>query len=66
MCVWAAERELPRPYHQRGEIELDPEKVRLVQEFPVPKTVQQVRSFLGLANYIIDALSKILQKLLLL
>ena len=33
----------------QGGIEPDPEKVRLVQD--VPKTVRQVRSFLGLANY---------------
>ena len=35
----------------RDGIQRDPEKVRLVQEFPVPRTVKHVRSFLGLAGY---------------
>lgn len=29
----------------------DPEKIRAVQEFPIPKTVRDVRSFLGLSGY---------------
>ena len=29
----------------------DPEKIQVVQEFPSPRTVKQVRSFLGLCNY---------------
>jgi hypothetical protein len=29
----------------------DPKKVEVVQNWPVPKNVHQVRSFLGLANY---------------
>ena len=29
----------------------DPSKIELVRNFPQPKTVRQVRSFLGLANY---------------
>ena len=29
----------------------DPDKIRAVQEFPVPRNVHEVRSFLGLANY---------------
>ena len=29
----------------------DPSKIELVKKFPPPKTVRQVRSFLGLANY---------------
>ena len=32
-------------------VSTDPEKVRLVREFPVPKSQKDVRSFLGLANY---------------
>ena len=35
----------------RDGIRPDPEKVRLLQEFPVPRTVKHVRSFLGLAGY---------------
>ena len=29
----------------------DPEKINAVKDFPVPRTVKQVRSFLGLCNY---------------
>jgi hypothetical protein len=29
----------------------DPKKVEVVQNWPVPKNVHEVRSFLGLANY---------------
>lgn len=29
----------------------DPQKVSVVKEFPVPRNVKQVRSFLGLCNY---------------
>lgn len=29
----------------------DPEKVKCVQNFPAPKTIKQLQSFLGLANY---------------
>ena len=29
----------------------DPEKIRAVEEYPVPKTVTEVRAFLGLAGY---------------
>ena len=29
----------------------DPEKIRAVQEFPIPKTVRAVRAFLGLSGY---------------
>jgi hypothetical protein len=32
-------------------IKVDPRKVQVVQDWPVPKGVQEVRSFLGLANY---------------
>src|SRR3954463_6984194 len=36
---------------QRG-IEVDPDKVRAIQEMPAPKTKKQVRGFLGRLNYI--------------
>ena len=32
-------------------IEVDPEKVRAVSEWPTPKTEKDIRSFLGLAGY---------------
>ena len=32
-------------------IKVDPRKVQVVQDWPVPNSVQAVRSFLGLANY---------------
>jgi hypothetical protein len=32
-------------------IKPDPDKIKLVTDWPVPKTVRDVRSFLGLANY---------------
>ena len=32
-------------------IETDPEKVKKVQNWPIPSTVKEVRSFLGLCNY---------------
>ena len=36
---------------ERG-IEVDPAKVKAIQEMPVPKTEKQVRGFLGRLNYI--------------
>src|SRR3954468_24171681 len=36
---------------QRG-IEVDPDKVKAIQEMPAPKTEKQVRGFLGRLNYI--------------
>lgn len=35
----------------RGGVSPDPEKIRAVQEFPIPKPVRDVRSFLGLSGY---------------
>lgn len=32
-------------------IRMDPDKTKAIQDFPVPKTVKQVRAFLGLINY---------------
>ena len=32
-------------------VEADPAKTKLISDFPTPKNVKQVRSFLGLANY---------------
>jgi hypothetical protein len=33
-------------------IRIDPEKVKSIQEWPIPKTVKDVQAFLGLANYL--------------
>ena len=32
-------------------IQPDPEKIKVVQEYPVPKSVKDVRAFMGLTNY---------------
>lgn len=34
-----------------GMIKADPERVRCILEFPVPKSVKQVRRFLGMAGW---------------
>eukprot|EP00873_Tetraselmis_striata_P007176 jgi/Tetstr1/427440/TSEL_017603.t1 len=36
---------------EAGQIRMDPRKVEAVQQWPVPKTVTDVRGFLGLAGY---------------
>lgn len=35
----------------RDGIQPDPEKIKVVQEYPVPGTVKDVRAFMGLTNY---------------
>ena len=35
----------------RDGIQPDPEKIKVVQEYPVPRTVKDVRAFMGLTNY---------------
>ena len=35
----------------RDGIQPDPEKIKVVQEYPVPSTVKDVRAFMGLTNY---------------
>lgn len=32
-------------------IQVDPSKVRVIQEWPRPETIRDLQSFLGLANY---------------
>jgi hypothetical protein len=34
-----------------GTVKPDPEKIRAIKEYPLPKTVKELRSFLGLINY---------------
>ena len=36
----------------RKGIEVDPEKIKSIQEMPTPRTEKEVRGFLGLLNYI--------------
>ncbi|KAK8702739.1 hypothetical protein V6N13_021080 [Hibiscus sabdariffa] len=35
----------------QGRIQMDDEKIKAVQDWPVPSNVSELRSFLGLANY---------------
>ena len=32
-------------------IETDPEKTRAIQEWPIPRSISEVRSFIGLCSY---------------
>ena len=36
---------------KEGEISMDPAKLKGIQDWPIPKTVKQVRSFLGFGNF---------------
>ena len=40
-------------------IEVDPEKVKAIQDMPAPKTEKEVRSFLGRLNYIARFISQL-------
>jgi Reverse transcriptase (RNA-dependent DNA polymerase) len=44
-----------------GGMRPDPKKVAAVQDWPVPKSVYEVRSFLGLSNYIRSTFKAILR-----
>lgn len=51
-CFFAMRKVEYLGYHVSGEgISADPAKIQVVQEFPRPKDLKQVRSFLGLASY---------------
>lgn len=34
-----------------GKVQMDPKKIQAIVEWPTPKKVTELRSFLGLANY---------------
>ncbi|XP_017647532.1 uncharacterized protein LOC108487668 [Gossypium arboreum] len=39
-------------------IRVDPQKIEAVLDWKMPKTISEIRSFLGLANVVVDALSR--------
>ncbi|KAG8488615.1 hypothetical protein CXB51_016573 [Gossypium anomalum] len=43
-------------------IEIDPDKVRVIQELPPPRTQKEVRGFLGRLNYIARFISQLTEK----
>ena len=51
-CVFAKDKVIYLGYElsYRG-IEASPHKVKAVQNFPIPRSVKDVRSFLGLASF---------------
>ena len=47
--------------NKRG-IELDPDKVRAIQDLPLPRTQKEVKSFMGRLNYIARFISQMMAK----
>ena len=47
--------------NKRG-IELDPNKVRAIQDLPLPRTQKEVKSFMGRLNYIARFISQMMAK----
>ena len=43
-------------------IEVDPDKIKAIQEMPVPKTEKEVRGFIGKLTMICDPVFKLLRK----
>ena len=43
-------------------IEIDPDKVRAIQDLPPPRTQKEVRSFMGRLNYIAQFISQMMAK----
>ena len=46
---------------QKG-IEIDPDKIKVIQEMPSPKTIKEVRGFIGRLQYISRFISKLTDK----
>ena len=46
---------------KRG-IKIDPDKVRVIQNLPLPRTQKKVRSFMGRLNYIARFISQMMAK----
>jgi RNase adaptor protein for sRNA GlmZ degradation len=51
MRIWCKQSYVYRTYHLQNGIEVDPDKVQAVRDFPVPKNATEVRAFRGLRNY---------------
>ena len=43
-------------------IEIDPDKVRAIQDLPLPQATREVRSFMGRLNYIARFISQMMAK----
>ncbi|XP_073317260.1 uncharacterized mitochondrial protein AtMg00860-like [Primulina huaijiensis] len=49
--LWLDRVAIPGPIVSRDGVEVDPSKVEAVRDWPVPKSVTEIRSFLVLAGY---------------
>ena len=50
------------PWVSKKRIEIDPDKVRAIQDLPPPRTQKKVRSFMGRLNYIARFISQMTAK----
>ena len=49
---WATSKKLLGFVVSKKRIEIDPDKVRAIQDFPLPRTQKEVRILMGRLNYI--------------
>ena len=59
MCLWGNFRKLLGHIVSETRIEVDPDKIKAIQEMPVPKIEKDVRGFIGKLQYISRFIAKL-------
>ena len=59
MCLWVTSGKLLGHIVSERGIEVDTEKIKAIQEMPVPKTEKDVRGFIGKLQYISRFIAKL-------
>ena len=62
MHFWGTSEKLLGFVVSKKGIEIDPDKVRAIQDLPLPRTQKEVRNFMGRLNYIARFISQMTAK----